>query len=57
MHRNCFSREVKAGTINKLCVIMKELLTITIILASTFTFGQNIDTSNIKKYVIGGRVV
>jgi hypothetical protein len=36
---------------------MKELLTITIILASTFTFGQNIDTSNIKRYVIGGRVV
>ena len=36
---------------------MKELLTITILLASTFTFGQNIDTSNIKRYVIGDRVV
>ncbi len=36
---------------------MKELLTITILLASTFTFGQNIDTSNIKRYAIGDRVV
>src|SRR5579875_1861445 len=36
---------------------MKHLLTISILFISTFTFGQNADTSKIKRYVIGDRVI
>ena len=36
---------------------MKELLTITILFISTFAFGQNTDTSKIKRYVIGDRII
>ena len=36
---------------------MKELLTILIHLSSTFVFGQVVDTSNIKKFVIGDRII
>jgi hypothetical protein len=36
---------------------MKELLSITILFISTFVFGQNADTSKIKRYVISDRVI
>ncbi|MBL7856037.1 MAG: hypothetical protein JNL17_16685 [Cyclobacteriaceae bacterium] len=36
---------------------MKELLTITTLLITTFAFGQKADTSKITRYVIGDRVI
>jgi len=36
---------------------MRDILTITILFLSTFAFGQNADTSKLKRFVIGDRVI
>lgn len=41
----------------RLYVIMKLLLTITFLISATLLFGQSADSSTIKRYVVGDRVI